>query len=174
MNRIALLLAVACTVSPEFAQKVRVDYDRGSLFSHYRTYQWAPLPEAPLPNEQFPNQLMRERIVRFTEEALAAKGLRRVDTGGDLLVGYQMKVAEQQQFTTVGSGWGWGWGSDFSTTTTEIVLKGTLVIDMMDPHQKQLVFQGVSTSTISSKPQKNTKKLRKAVNEIFEKYPPKS
>ena len=173
MNRIALLLAVACTVSPDVAQKVRVDYDHGFPFSHYRTYRWVALPEAQSPNEQFPNQLMQERIMTFTEEALAAKGLKRVDTGGDLLVGYQMKVAEQQQFTTVGSGWGWGWGSEFTTTTTETILKGTLVIDMMDPRQKQLVFQGVSSSTISSKPQKNTKKLRKAINEIFEKYPPR-
>jgi hypothetical protein len=151
-----------------------VDYDRGSVFSQYRTYQWAPLPEAQLASEQFPNQLMRARIVRFTEEALAAKGLRRVNTGGDLLVDYQMKVVEQQQFTTVGTGWGWGWANDFSTTTTGTILKGTLVIDMMAPRHKQLVFQGVSISTISSRPEKNTKKIRKAINEIFEKYPPKS
>jgi len=38
------------------------------------------------------------------------------------------------------------------------MLKGTLVIDMMDPRQKQLVFQGVSSSAISSKPTKEYQK----------------
>jgi Domain of unknown function (DUF4136) len=116
---------------------------------------------------------MQERIVRFIEDAMAAKGLRRVETGGDVLIGYKMNVTEQQQFTTVGSGWGWGWGSEFSTTTAETIFIGTLVIDIMDARQKQLIFQGASIATISSRPQKNTKKLRKAINEIFEKYPPK-
>jgi len=169
MNRIALLLALACTGSPGVAQKVRADYDHGIAFSRYRTYQWIALPGAQPANGQFPNQLMQERIVRFIEEAMAAKGLKRVEVGGDVLIGYQMNVTEQQQFTTVGSGW--GWGSEFSTTTTETTFTGTLVIDIMDPRQKQLVFQGVSIATISSRPQKNTKKLRKAINEIFEKYP---
>jgi len=104
---------------------------------------------------------------------MAAKGLRRVETGGDVLIGYQMNVTEQPLFTTVGSGWGWGWGSEFSTTTTETILTGTLVIDIMNPRQKQLIFQGASSATISSRPQKNIKKLRKAINEILEKYPPK-
>jgi hypothetical protein len=173
MTRIALLLALACTGWPGVAQKVRVDYDRTLAFSHYRTYQWIALPEAQPANGQFPNQLMQERIVRFIEDAMAAKGLRRVETGGDVLIGYKMNVTEQQQFTTVGSGWGWGWGSEFSTTTAETIFIGTLVIDIMDARQKQLIFQGASIATISSRPQKNTKKLRKAINEIFEKYPPK-
>ena len=173
MTRIALLVALACTGWPGMAQKVRVDYDRTLAFSHYRTYQWIALPEAQPANGQFPNQLMQERIVRFIEDAMAAKGLKRVETGGDVLIGYQMNVTEQQQFNTVGSGWGWGWGSEFSTTTTETIYMGRLVIDIMDPRQKQLIFQGASIATISSRPQKNTKKLRKAINEIFEKYPPK-
>jgi len=179
MNGITPLLALACAVLPSFAQKVHVDYDRGCNFSRYKTYRWVQLPEslqpaaAQSPEGPFPNQLMHERIMRFVEEALAAKRLTRVETGGDLLVGYEMKMTEEPQYTTVSDGWGWGWGSAFSTTTTQIILTGTLVIDMMDPRQKQLVFQGVSTETISSKPEKNTKKLQKGINKMFGKYPPR-
>jgi len=177
MNRITALLALACAVSSSFAQKVRVDYDHGANFSHYKTYRWAQLPEARPAEAQFPNQLMQERIVAFVEEALAAKRFTRVETGGDLLVGYQMKVTEQPQFTTytdgIGPGWGWGWSNGISTTTTQTILIGNLSIDMVDPRQKQLVFQGVWNETISSKPWKNTKKLAKAINKMFEKYPPK-
>lgn len=174
MNRIMALLAFVCAASPSVAQKVRVDYDHGCNFSHYKTYRWVQLPEARSAQAQFPNQLMQQRIAGFVEEALAAKRFTRVESGGDLLVSYEMKVAEQPQFITYtdGIGPGWGWGNSFSTTTTQTILMGNLVIDMVDPRQKQLVFQGVWTETISSKPWKNTKKLAKAINKMFEKYPP--
>jgi hypothetical protein len=44
---------------------------------------------------------------------------------------------------------------------------------MTDARQKLLVFQGVSTDTISSKAEKNTKRLQKGICEMFEKYPPR-
>jgi hypothetical protein len=170
MHRIMVLLALGCVLSPGIAQRVRIDFDHGSSFSRYKTYRWVQLPAAPATDAEFPNQLMHERIVKFVEEALAAKGLKRVDKGGDLLVGYQMNVSAQQQFTTVGSGW--GWGSDFATTTEQTLLTGILVVSMTDSRQNQLVFQGISSGPISSRPQRNTKRLRRGVNKIFEKYPP--
>jgi Domain of unknown function (DUF4136) len=172
MSRIIVLLALAFAVLPVGAQKARVDFDHGCRFSHYKTFGWALSPEEQSSDAFFPNQLMRERIVSFIEEALATKGFKRVESGADLLVSYQFKVTEEPMYTTYGDGWGWGWGSGISTTTTQMIYHGTLVVDMTDAHQKQLVFQGVSTQTISSKPTKNTKKLAKAVEEIFEKYPP--
>jgi hypothetical protein len=181
MQKVIALLALACVVSPSVAKKVQIDYDHESNFSRYRTYRWMQRPDAKLqgrqlPDARFPNQLMHERIVGFIEEALAAKHLRRVDTEADLLVNYQMKVTEQQQWTTYtdGIGPGWGWGSAISTTTTQTILIGTLVVNMMDPRHEQLVFQGMSTETINSKPAENTRKLAKAVNKIFANYPPKS
>ncbi len=194
MSRIMVLLVLASTGSPGIAQKVRVDYDHGCNFSRYKTYRWVEVQRAQSPDVQFPNQLMQERIVGFVEEALAAKQFTRVETGGDLLVGYAMKVSAEPQFTTftdaTGPGWGWGgwsgygpgccgwgwgggWGSAFSTTTIQTTWLGTLTVSMTDALQRQLVFQGVSTDTISSKAEKNTKRLQKGICEIFEKYPPR-
>ena len=194
MSRIMVLLVLASTGSPGVAQKVRVDYDHGCNFSRYKTYRWVDTQKAPSPDVRFPNQLMQERIVGFVEEALAAKQFARVETGGDLLVGYAMKVSAEPQFTTftdsTGPGWGWGgwggygpgccgwgwvggWSSAFSTTTMQTIWMGTLVVSMTDARQRQLVFQGVSTDTISSKAEKNTKRLQKGICEMFEKYPPR-
>jgi hypothetical protein len=90
-------------------------------------------------------------------------------------------VKEQPVFTTISSGmgpgwgWGWGWGWDdgIATTTVQTIYLGTLVVDLVDAHRKQLVFQGTSTQTISSRPERNTKRLAEAVNRVFEKYPPR-
>jgi hypothetical protein len=86
-------------------------------------------------------------------------------------------VTQQEQFTTftdsTGPGWGWGFGSSTSFTTVQPFLTGTLVVDMTDARQQRLVFQGVATDTLSSRPEKNTKKLASSVRKIFEKYPPR-
>jgi hypothetical protein len=47
-----------------------------------------------------------------------------------------------------------------------------LVIDMVDAKQ-HLVFEGILTQTVSSRPEKNAKKLAKAVSEVLDKYPPR-
>lgn len=176
MIRITALLALVGGAFPGGAGAARVDFDHGCHFSRYKTFLWAQSPDGQSSDELFPNQLMRERIAGFIEEALAAKGLKRVESGGDLLVSYQVKVTEEPIYTTfsngTGPGWGWGWGSAISTTTTEIIYQGTLVVDLWDSHHQQLLFQGTSTQLISSKPAKNTKRLAKAVREILEKYPP--
>jgi len=173
MNKVAVFVALSCAVSSiSVAQKARVDFDHASHFSHYKTYRWVQL-DTDSPLAHFPNQLMRERIVGFIEEALAARGLRRVEAGGDLLISYVLRVTEQPQYVTFSDGLGWGWGDGFATTTVETIYKDTLVVDMVESKQQQLVFQGVSSQTVSSKPEKNSKKLAKAVNEIFEKFPPR-
>ena len=179
MNRIVLTAALVCAVSPGFAHKVRVDFNHGIHFSCYKTYRWVQSPDAPSSQAQFPNQLMQERIARSVDEALAARGLQRVTTGGDLLISYQFQVTRQPQYFTFSDGWGpgwdwgWGWGNGFAVTTAEDILQGTLVLDMVDANQQQLVFQGTSTQAISSRPEKNSRKLIKAVNEIFQRYPPR-
>ena len=172
MRRLLMILLLACAISPVDAQKVRVDFDHACDFSRYQTYAWALSPKV-----DFLNQLMQSRLIGFIEEALAAKRLRRVETGGDLLVNFQMDVRQENVYTTfadtTGFGWGWGWGSTIATTTTQTITLGTLTVDVVDSHRNRLVFQGVSTAPISSKPAHNTKRLAKAVNEIFEKYPPR-
>ena len=172
MNRSVTVLALACVALSASAQKVRVDFDHGSHFARLKTYCWARMSDSTPPGAPFPSQIMQARITAFIEEALAAKGLKRVESNGDLVVGYQVAVTEEPVYTTFNDGWAWGWNGGISTTTTEIIYHSALVVDIWNAHQARLLFEGVSTQTIGSRPTKNTKKLAKAVNEIFEKYPP--
>jgi Domain of unknown function (DUF4136) len=129
------------------------------------------------------SQLAEQRITDAIDAQLAQKGLTKSDDNPDLPIGYQAIITNQTQLTTFssgGGGWGWGpgygygWGSTgISTTTSSTIPVGTLDVDFMDPQQKQLVFRGIATDTLSDKPEKNAKKIQKAVKEIFEKYPPK-
>jgi hypothetical protein len=120
---------------------------------------------------------MQERVVGFVDEALSTRRLKRVESGGDLLLSCRMDVHQQEMFTTFnnGFGFGWdaGWGSSISTTTVQSWLTGTLTVNLVDARQKRLVFQGVSTATISSRPERNTRRYAKVVSKIFDKYPPR-
>lgn len=185
VNRVMIVGMLVFAVSPGFARRARVDFDHNVHFSSYKTYSWAPWSNGQPSEPPFPNQLMQERITGFVEEALAARGLKHVATGGDLLIKCRVNISEQPVFTTfssgLGPGWGggwgwgpgWGWGSGIATTTVQTFYEGTLVVDIVDARRNQLVFQGTSTHTVSSRPARNTKKFAHAVNEVFEKYPPR-
>jgi Domain of unknown function (DUF4136) len=178
LNRIVALAALACCVS-SISAHTRVDFDHRHSFSQYRTYSWVQSPEPLPPGATYPNELMQRRVMTFVDQALAAKHLTRVPSGGDLQLSYAVDVHPQTVLTTftdpVGPGWAWGWGGGaIATTTPATFWIGTLVVNMTDTHRNALVFQGTSTYTLSSKPAKNTKKFAHAVEEIFEKYPPRS
>jgi len=178
MYRITLLLALVCTAVPITA-RTHVDFDRAADFSRFHTYAWRP------PDTNTMSQLMQQRVTAFVEEALAARRLKQVKTGGDLLVTYRVDVQAQEQFTTFtnatgfGPGWGWGgwgwggwgWGSAISTTIPYTTYQRTLTVDIIDARTNRLVFEGVSTARIRSRPEKNTKEFAADVNEIFGKSP---
>ena len=57
---------------------------------------------------------------------------------------------------------------------TSSVPVGTIVVDLYDPAQKQLIWRGDATKTIDLKkdPDKNYKNLQKAMAKLFKNYPP--
>jgi hypothetical protein len=61
-----------------------------------------------------------------------------------------------------------------ATTTVEKIPVGTLVIDMYDTSTKQLIWRGLAHDQLSDKPDKDTKKLEKAVNKMLDKPPARS
>ena len=91
---------------------------------------------------------------------------------------YSNSIHDQKE--VVGTGynmgpyWGWGtWGGPTTTTYNTWVTKvGTLVVEMSDPKQKDLLWRGSATDTISDNSDKNIKTLDKAVAKLFKGYPP--
>ena len=158
-----------------FAQDVRFDYSRSANFGAFKTYQWVDYRQVDVGD-----QILDQDIKRAVDEQLAGKGLRRVDSGGDLLAGYKAGISEEKQFDAFGSGFGGAWsgpglgnfGSVHGTTSTIDV--GTLIVGLFDPSNKQLVWRGAATKTLdlSKDPDKNYRTLQKAMAKLFKNYPP--
>jgi hypothetical protein len=153
-----------------FAQEVHFDYDRSANFAAYKTYQWVDFKPV-----QVGDELLDLDIKRAVDEQLAGKGLRRVDSGADLVVGYQVGISQEKEFDSFG-GWGprwWGnWGDTRVTTSTIDV--GKLIVGLFDPANKQLVWRGTASKTLdlSTDPDKNYRTLQKAMAKLFRNYPP--
>lgn len=116
---------------------------------------------------------MDKDIRRAVDEQLAEKGLQRVQTGGDLIVGYQTGVEHERQADV------WTTGPRFSgmaRANTSTIRVGTLVVNISDPATKQLLWRGSATKTLnpSKDPDKNYKNLEKSVAKLMRNYPPKA
>ena len=170
------LAALMCLGVAAFAQDVQFDYDRSANFNAYKTYQWIDYKTV-----QVGDELLDRDIKRAVDEQLAGKGLRCVESGGDLVVGYQAGISQEKEFDNIGAG-GWGaWGGPFgwggnSRVTTSTIDVGKLTIGLFDPASKQLVWRGAASKTlnINTDPDKNYRNLEKAMAKLFRNYPPGS
>jgi len=168
------LAAILCLGVSAFAQDIQFDYDRSAHFSDYKTYNWIDY-KAVKPGDQ----LLDQDIKRAVDEQLAGKGLRRVESGGDLVVGYEAGISQEKEFDAIGTG-GWGlWGGPFGwgnsgRVTTSTIDVGKLTVGLFDPASKQLVWRGSASKTlnISKDPDKNYRTLEKAMAKLFRNYPP--
>ena len=156
------LLFAACNA---LAQKVSVDFDKGTDFTKYKTYAWVMATPAE-------NPLLHQRIVAGIDAQLAAKGLRKVESNPDLIVGYHAATDTQVSINTLGGGPLGGWRFGAGTATVDKVPVGQLIVDLGDMSARKFVWRGTASGTISSKPEKNERALTTALTKMFQNFPP--
>jgi hypothetical protein len=164
----AMLLCFALS-AVAVAQEVHTDYDHHTNFSQFHTYSWAKV--------QTENPLWEQRIKDAVDKQLQAKGWQRVNSGGDVALTAVGAARNQQEYQTFyngfGPGWWWGGFGNGATTTVQNYRVGTVVIDVYNAQNKHLIWRGTASDVLSDKPEKNEHKLDKAVNKLFEHFPPK-
>jgi uncharacterized protein DUF4136 len=146
-----------------YAQKVTTDSAPGAPFAGYRTYAWTPGTPSPV-------SLTEQAIHAGVNAQLRAKELTQSEAHPDLYVATHVATHTVPELIANGFGPWWGYGGGVATVQT--YTKGTLVVDLYDAATKKMVWRGVATSTLSSKPSKNHAKLDKALAKMFERYPP--
>jgi len=173
-----LILLVLCSSSAtsSFAIDVKIDFDRTTDFGRYKTFCWQKVGTR--------NPLWIERIRAAVGSALTAKGWSQAESGSacDIAV-VAMEIKRNHDtvntfYDDVGGGWGgWGWrgfgGDGFgeSTKTTETYQTGTLIVDLFDAKNKNLVWRGSAADTLSKNSDNIIKKLKCPVHKLFEQFP---
>lgn len=175
---IVLVLGLwACT-----AFNVKTDHDSTADFSTFKTFAFAGLADVNK-GGIYDNSLTQKRIETAVARELTAKGLRQVglDEQADLLVHYWMNIQDKQRLesggTSVGvargprGGYGWGAGYGGGVTTVDYK-EGTLILDLVEPAKKQLLWRATIVGTLQDSNQDNVELANEAIAKAFKNYPP--
>jgi hypothetical protein len=184
--RIVRALLVVATVLPVLAcssSRIQTDFDHQADFSSYSTFAWYQEKENGGPTEG-PSQIIDGRIRRAIAENLGEKGFgEAAPDESDLLVTYYASLNSQMQFHTTGWGYGhgWGWGPNWgfgygfwpgwTTTTVHTYHEGTIIIDIIDRENNQLVWRGVTTRVLGKKSHSD-EKIDQSMARVFNDFPP--
>ncbi|HUO66265.1 MAG TPA: DUF4136 domain-containing protein [Gammaproteobacteria bacterium] len=170
MIRLAALLALGVLVaSPAHAQKPQIQWDKDYDFSNVKTFMWQA-PSAPSLEDE--NPFMHKFIQQSIETELQNAGFMETTENPDVYVTYHGSVNTEVSYRSSSFGFSVGsygmgpWGGvsgisagPTSTTTREVqTKKGTLIVDIVDAKEKQLVWRGTSSGILISDSQDKTEK----------------
>ena len=179
---VCLLVVVALSLSACNEFKVQTDHDATADFTMFKTFAFAGLADVNK-GGIYDNSLTEKRIESAVARELTAKGLRQVslDEPQDLRVHYWVNVQDKQRLesggTSVGvargpyGGYGWGAGYGGGVTTYEYK-EGTLILDLIEPAKRQLVWRATIVGTLQDSTKDNVELGNKAIAKAFESYPP--
>ena len=164
------------------AQDVSVDFDRNIDFASFSTYSWASGVPAK-------NPLIDRQIRLSIEGRLLEKGLRGTEEGGELNIMYIAAVGQELEVATANWVATGNWMSQARTgfsvrSQMWDVQVGTLIVCIFDATGKNLLWRGTAKTVLEERSRnmdvkqaaaedaaKVEKKIRKAVEKMFKKYP---
>ena len=153
--------------------KTTADYDPSTDFSKYKTWAWRE-------DNAMKNSILSKRIESAVASELSKKGLTRNEENPDIWVAVHVRLSKETQVTTTDTGYGYGYrwggyGGGMSTTRVQEIPVGSLILDMADAKQKELVWRGMATDTLNPEksPEQKDTALREALAKMLENYPPR-
>jgi Domain of unknown function (DUF4136) len=173
MQRYALPVALIFTALAAHAQNVKVNWDRTTDFTRYKTYKWMKVPSPRTPTPE-----MEMLIYSTVDTQMEVKGLKKVENGEpDLYVGYSITLAQpkgQPAPPPVAENSSWQTGSSWSAhyPSDKAVRKGTLNIDIAEVKKNLLVWQCIVTAEVGDSVNDARWKISKGLGKAFAQYPP--
>ncbi len=173
----AAIVVAAFLTGAAYAQKPQIQWNEEYDFEAMETFQWQVTPESSLENV---NPFMHSRIIAAIEYELTAGGLTEVNSNPDVYVTYHTSSEDRVRISTdswgygVGGygrgGWGYygyGYGGPVSTTTrVHEYEEGTLVVDIWDAEEQELVWRGSVTRVFSENVNKAERQVVKAIKRM--------
>lgn len=151
------------------------DWDPSYDFSAVSTYAWKPQAvEAGM------SEIILRRMYVAVDDDLSAKGLTKTDESrADVLIAYHIGAQDRQQLETYGYGAGGWWdgyrGGGMTTTTVRTYTEGSLILDVIDREENELVWRGSASKTIDQmdSPEQRVQTIQEAVGKMLKDFPPR-
>lgn len=172
-----MLVAVALGLAACSSVSISSDYDPSTDFSKYKDYAWYSGKNIP-GDALAADPLLQRSVIAAIDKALAGRGFTKVDEQeADFIVVTHAGMKEKMRVTDWGS-YGWydpWWGPYGGRVDVSYYDEGTLVIDFVDPQEKQLRWRGLAKGTVRNEPSSNErqKNIERLVTDILSDFPPK-
>ncbi len=184
-----ILVPFMMSISSCSTMTIDVDYNESISFTGLKNFDWVPGTPVKSNNPKVDsNTLLHDRIRQEIISWLLAHGYtHNKDQKADFLVAYQLIVEDKTKITVINDyydypiGWGYyGYGRPYgyggrSRQHAYEYKEGALIIDIVNPETKKLMWRGSATDEVSasSKPDKKNKQIKEAVDRILSEFPPK-
>lgn len=180
-----LLLLTGCASQPKI--QVNTDYAAAN-FSQFKTFQWVP-SSYESQGKKAENDIIANRIVKEVNSTLEAKGYKSTDSKPDFYVNYSVSTAEKvvidnnQTYEGYAPGFTWrkGYGVQATQSKVEVLetsvieyLEGSLVVDIIDPNNMQIIWRGMGTNKLPDHFNKEIadRVVKNGVSATLENFPP--
>jgi hypothetical protein len=159
------------------AQKVTIDFDKGTDFSRSKTFAW--IKGTPVTNPKLDLYIMG-----VGDHQLEQKGLTKVEAkDADLLITYHAASNAEINATLLDNdSYAFSLGLPQTTvvtwwpvpqqSTARLIRKGTLAFEIIDRQRHQLIWTANAKVNLDEKRSKALDQLDKALIKVFEAYPP--
>jgi hypothetical protein len=143
---------------------VETDYDRAADFASLKTYRWIEHERDDTDNPLMRDPLIRSHVRTSIDTTLAAKGYRLIESGRpDFLVAYYFTARNRVDVT---------YGYWYPYPDVYRYKEGTLIIDIVDPEKKQLIWRGWATGVLHGR-EYAYEEIRDSVYYMMKRFPPK-
>jgi uncharacterized protein DUF4136 len=165
--RLKLAMLVISTVAVAACATANTWIARGTEFTRFRTYDWAPSDRFETGDPRLDNnQFFTEAVQAAVEKRLAARGLERSSVSPNLLVHFHATIAQQIDVSAEQAN---------GPLRTHVYEAGSLLIDFVDTASDTLVWRGWVDGNIDDAIDDQEwmeRKVDQAVAEILEDFPP--
>ncbi len=159
--------------------KVTTDYNSSVDFTKYKTFNFYEITDA---GESI-SELNKDRFIKAIKAELAKKGFVSTETNPDMWVRATTVLTSKRTVTATTNYYGYGgyyrpyyYGPGYAGASTTYhegqYTDGSVIIDILDGTSKSLVWTGTGNKEID-KPQGSDERIKGAVEQILESFPPK-
>lgn len=148
---------------------VIVDFDPAVNFSEFRTLGWMPGTPAEDPE-------VERRIRVAVERELVGAGFKEARENPDILVITHASI-ESENLIDIQD---YDYWQSFKGRRKETVAEeawgsetGTILVDILDPESKRLIWRGVAMGVVAKNPEKRDLKINQVMGKMFKGFPPK-
>lgn len=169
MRKTILAILIGATALACSTLTTNVDYDHTVNWSQFHTFQLQTGTPSPVTFTQ-------KRIDDAITSNLTAKGWQAVTSNPDILVFSHVALSQEKQWNAMSMGgfgyrgWG-GMGGGMATATQTNIPIGTLIVDLVNPKTKEMVWRGTAQDQVATNGEAKGQ-TDAAVAAIFKNFPP--